>query len=132
MESRILKGESNICAIFHVFLIYRVITSSLLSLGRRSLKAVAELSLIFPRNAKLKEKITAVCSQQVVCVYSGETHVIVVIQNIAFIFWHRVDLSIIRKVIILFSHLLLSPQKFCLKSRFALDYFRNIDISLCI
>ena len=48
MESRILKGESNICAIFHVILIYFVITSSLLSLGRRSLKAVAELSLIFP------------------------------------------------------------------------------------
>lgn len=72
MKSRILKGESNICAIFHVFLIYLVITSSLLSLGRRSLKAVAELSLIFPWNAKLKEKIIAVCSQQVVCVYSGE------------------------------------------------------------
>ena len=72
MESRILKGESNICAIFHVFLIYRVITSSFLSLGRRSLKAVAELSLIFPWNAKLKEKITVVCSQLVVCVYSGE------------------------------------------------------------
>ena len=71
MESRILKGESNICAIFRVVLIYLVITSSLLSLGRRSLKAVAELSLIFPWNAKLKEKI-AVCSQKVVCVYSGE------------------------------------------------------------
>lgn len=56
MESRILKGESNICAIFRVFLIYLVITSSLLSLGRRSHKAVAELSLIFPWNAKLKEK----------------------------------------------------------------------------
>ena len=71
MESRILKGESNICDIFHVFLIYHVITSSLLSLGRQSPKAVAELSLIFPWNAKLKEKITAVCSQLVVCVYSG-------------------------------------------------------------